>query len=79
MAFKIGQVVKLIQGPSRDCRTSCYDCLSYTDRKITITEFVENRRGGRTIKGRLNNKETCTFHPDDLRPLKINWRKRLEK
>ena len=81
MTFKVGDIVKIVPGPDRvKCGHNCYNCIYFKEHKIIITQINKKGADGITIEGQnVNDTSHCSFHPDDLRPLEINWRKRLEK
>ena len=75
----IGETYKII---GRNCGCGdikCNDCIHFPERLIKVIGIKPSFMG-RCILGMWEHKSNhCAFCPEDLEPLKINWRKRLTK
>ena len=77
--IKIGETYKIIGGKCGCCGTKCRDCKHFQEHLIKVIGIKPSFMG-QCILGMWEHKSNhCAFCPEDLEPLKINWRKRLTK
>lgn len=80
--IKIGGIYKVVGTTIRStvCKKPCSDCFTCPVKVIKIIkDWHDNERGMVVDAEKMtpNSEEHCNFHPNDLEPIKINWKTRV--